>query len=91
MTVERGWETKAACRSAPPGFMYPWDDQVEEVEAAKALCHLCSVRETCLEAALARREPDGIWGGYTFRERKRMIRSRQEHAARVSIDQIALL
>jgi len=34
-----------------------------DVEAAKALCQGCRVRAQCLESALARREPWGVWGG----------------------------
>lgn len=37
------------------------------VEQAKTLCRTaCPVREDCLEGALARREPCGIWGGEFF-------------------------
>jgi len=35
----------------------------EDVEAAKALCQGCRAREVCLEGALERREPWGVWGG----------------------------
>ena len=35
----------------------------EDVEAAKALCRGCRARTTCLEGALERREPWGVWGG----------------------------
>jgi WhiB family redox-sensing transcriptional regulator len=34
-----------------------------DVEAAKALCQGCSARAECLEGALERREPWGVWGG----------------------------
>jgi len=35
----------------------------EDVEAAKALCQGCRAREVCLQGALERREPWGVWGG----------------------------
>ena len=35
----------------------------EDVEAAKALCLECPIREACLAGALERREPWGVWGG----------------------------
>ena len=38
----------------------------DRVEAAKQLCRQCPVREVCLEGALARREPWGVWGGEVF-------------------------
>jgi WhiB family redox-sensing transcriptional regulator len=34
-----------------------------DVEAAKALCQGCRIRVACLEGALERREPWGVWGG----------------------------
>ena len=34
-----------------------------DVEAAKALCVPCPLREACLTGALERREPWGVWGG----------------------------
>ena len=34
-----------------------------DVERAKALCGDCPLRAQCLEGAVARREPWGVWGG----------------------------
>lgn len=36
------------------------------VEAAKALCLPCPLREACLLGALERAEPWGVWGGQLF-------------------------
>lgn len=38
----------------------------EDVEFAKSLCGTCPARATCLQGALARREPWGVWGGELF-------------------------
>lgn len=38
----------------------------EDVETAKALCGGCAARAVCLEGALERREPWGVWGGELF-------------------------
>jgi WhiB family redox-sensing transcriptional regulator len=52
----------------------------EDAGQAKAICAQCPVREACLEYALATRERDGVWGGATERERRRMIRQRRKTA-----------
>jgi WhiB family redox-sensing transcriptional regulator len=54
---------------------YPATD--DEAEGAKAVCDQCPVREACLEHALSVREKDGVWGGCTERERRRILRQRR--------------
>lgn len=41
-------------------------EQPAAVEQAKALCQTCPVQSICLEQALERREPWGVWGGQLF-------------------------
>lgn len=72
------WRQHGACRGVNPDIFYPATD--EEAEPAKAICAVCPVREPCLEYALANRERDGVWGGATERERRRMIRQRRKSA-----------
>jgi WhiB family transcriptional regulator, redox-sensing transcriptional regulator len=55
-------------------------DDEEPCEEAKAVCAGCHVRVACLEHALAQREKQGIWGGATERERRRIIRQRRRTA-----------
>ncbi|MDQ1426677.1 MAG: WhiB family transcriptional regulator, redox-sensing transcriptional regulator [Acidimicrobiaceae bacterium] len=72
------WRQRAACRGVEPEIFYPISE--EEAEEAKAICGACPVQETCLEYALSNRERDGVWGGATERERRRMIRQRRRSA-----------
>lgn len=72
------WRQRAACRGVDPDVFYPATD--EEAEEAKAVCVQCSVRESCLEYALNNRERDGVWGGATERERRRILRQRRKSA-----------
>jgi WhiB family transcriptional regulator, redox-sensing transcriptional regulator len=72
------WRQRAACRGVDPDIFFPVTD--EEAEDAQAICRGCSVREACLEWALSSRERDGVWGGATERERRRMIRQRRRTA-----------
>lgn len=40
-----------------------FSDLPAELEAAKASCRACPLREPCLAGAVDRREPCGVWGG----------------------------
>lgn len=43
-----------------------FSEQLDDIAAAKAFCQACPVRGECLEGAVARREPWGVWGGELF-------------------------
>ena len=72
------WRQHGACRGLDPAIFYPLDD--DEADPAKEVCDQCVVRQACLEHALATREKEGIWGGATERERRRIIRQRRRTA-----------
>ncbi|MGH9279980.1 MAG: WhiB family transcriptional regulator [Acidimicrobiales bacterium] len=77
--MNSSWRQRGACRGLDPDIFYPPTD--DEADAAKAVCVECPVREPCLEFALSTREADGIWGGTTARERRRILRQRRKTAA----------
>ena len=54
------------CHAADPELFF--SSNGEDLATAKFLCGECPVRATCLEAALSRQEPCGIWGGELFAE-----------------------
>lgn len=72
------WRDQARCQGVDPEIFHPADDG--DGAAAKAICELCPVREPCLEFALTTREKDGVWGGRTARERRRLLRQRRKSA-----------
>ena len=72
------WRELGACRGLDPGLFFP--DEDEEATTAKSVCEQCAVRLVCLEHALASREKQGVWGGATERERRRIIRYRRRSA-----------
>ena len=43
-----------------------FSEQIDDIARAKAICAACPVREPCLDGAMARREPWGVWGGQLF-------------------------
>ena len=72
------WRQKAACRGLDPEIFYPASE--DDTEPAKAVCSSCAVRMPCLEYALNNREHDGIWGGASEKERRRIVRQRRKSA-----------
>jgi WhiB family redox-sensing transcriptional regulator len=72
------WRQHAACKGVEPDIFYPASE--EEAEVAKAVCGVCPVRQPCLEYALSSRERDGVWGGATEKERRRILRQRRKSA-----------
>jgi len=78
LRMNLSWRQHAACRGIDPNIFYPASD--DEAEEAKGICAGCPVRQACLEYALANRERDGVWGGATERERRRIVRQRRKTA-----------
>lgn len=66
------WRDDAVCTQVDPTlfFVKPGGS----TRAAKSVCVVCPVREECLEWALESREPFGVWGGLSERERNRLLR-----------------
>jgi WhiB family redox-sensing transcriptional regulator len=79
MTVDVSWRELAACKDEETVLFFgvgddePQKDRLEREAAAIAICRRCPVREKCLHEALVNKE-QGIWGGYTKWERKKMLR-----------------
>jgi len=57
-------EALLPCRANDPELWFA--ELPADVEFAKTLCQACPVRELCLDGALERREPWGVWGGELF-------------------------
>ncbi len=81
------WRTSSACRDEDPELFFPigtTGPAVEQMDAAKRICNICSVREECLEFALATNQDAGIWGGLNEDERRTLRRQRQRQRRRVA-------
>ncbi len=71
---EASWQMNANCLGVDPDLFFP--ERGASTKEAKAVCRSCTVREECLEYALANGEKFGIWGGMSERERRRIRRAR---------------
>ena len=70
-----GWEASALCAQVGAVLFFP--KKGESTAPAKAICRRCEVRAECLEAALARHERYGVWGGLSERERRPLRQARE--------------
>jgi WhiB family redox-sensing transcriptional regulator len=62
--TQRVSDEQLPCRVNDPELFFA--DSPADVEYAKSLCTNCPVRLECLNGALERREPWGVWGGEWF-------------------------
>jgi WhiB family redox-sensing transcriptional regulator len=54
------------CHNSDPELFF--SEKSEEISYAKSLCAGCPVKRECLQGALSRKEPCGVWGGELFEE-----------------------
>jgi len=71
------WSDAAACRTVPGASDLFFSEEVPEIIAAKRICAECPVIAPCLEEALERREPCGVWGGQLFENGQIIHRKRR--------------
>ena len=64
------WQADALCAQTDPEAFFP--EKGGSTRDAKKVCGACTVKEQCLEYALANDERFGIWGGMSERERRRL-------------------
>lgn len=62
------WED-ASCRElGAEAVTLFFSDAIPDINRAKAICLTCPHMVACLEGALTRREPWGVWGGQLFKD-----------------------
>lgn len=71
------WRSDAKCASGSSETVQLFfSEQLDDIARARSFCQDCEVRESCLESALARREPNGVWGGELFANGKVLAQKR---------------
>ncbi|MEM7322545.1 MAG: WhiB family transcriptional regulator [Actinomycetota bacterium] len=60
------WEDLAACRTVANAADMFFSEELSDIVAAKRICAECPVIAPCLEGAIRRAEPCGVWGGQLF-------------------------
>ena len=74
-----GWLFRAACQDEDPELFFPISEVgpgARQVAQAKAVCARCPVREACLSYALDNGLDNGVFGGTTEVERRKLVHTR---------------
>jgi WhiB family redox-sensing transcriptional regulator len=69
---------RPACAGVHPGTFYSYEGEPTAArnareDVAKSICQVCPIQAACLDGALDRREPYGVWGGLTAAERNNVL------------------
>jgi WhiB family redox-sensing transcriptional regulator len=78
VSVDTTWRNHAGCKLADVDLFFPAGAggvSLNDIQAAKAVCQRCQVQDACLQFALETNQQDGIWGGTTEAERRRVRRA----------------
>lgn len=61
------WETDARCRTGEGSNVdLFFSEDLHDIATAKLICAACPALAPCLQGALEREEPTGVWGGQLF-------------------------
>jgi WhiB family transcriptional regulator, redox-sensing transcriptional regulator len=72
------WRDDARCRDTAASLVpLFFSEELQDIAYARTFCKGCPVREPCLEGALARREPWGVWGGELIANGKVLAQKRK--------------
>jgi WhiB family redox-sensing transcriptional regulator len=75
---EQLWWEQALCNDGTGALLdLFFSEQLDDIAAAKTVCGECEMRVTCLQGALARHEPWGVWGGELFFQGKVLAQKRK--------------
>ncbi|MDZ7674496.1 MAG: WhiB family transcriptional regulator [Acidimicrobiales bacterium] len=78
LEVDTSFWTDAACADDDGSLVRLFfSEELADIAAAKRICATCPVMEQCLEGALARKEPLGVWGGQLFQSGRILMAKRR--------------
>ena len=79
---DENWREDAACAGSDTSIFFPAGEDEELNAEAKAVCAECPVADLCLQYALATNQTEGVWGGMTGPERRRLRRRLRDRERR---------
>lgn len=66
------WRDDAGCLGADPELFFPTGSESAKVAKAKVICAGCAVRQQCLDVAIPDASLEGVWGGLSAIERRKL-------------------
>jgi WhiB family redox-sensing transcriptional regulator len=79
------WREAAACLDADGDVsFFPNKEDLGTIVKAKAICAACPVADVCLSWAIETNQGEGIWGGHTPKERRKLRRHWLEETKKAS-------
>jgi WhiB family redox-sensing transcriptional regulator len=78
LATEDAWWAHARCNDGSGRLAELFfSEELQDIARAKHICATCPARIPCLEGALERREPWGVWGGQLFMNGKILTTKRR--------------
>ena len=68
------WRDDASCRGMDISVFFPDESDVAAISNAKNICGGCPVQQDCVAYAVEHNQTDGVWGGTTRQERRKLRR-----------------
>ncbi|GAA2980491.1 WhiB family transcriptional regulator [Actinokineospora diospyrosa] len=75
--ADSGWMADALCAETDPDAFHP--ERANPDGAARRVCQRCDVQAACLAYALATGQSEGVWGGTSPAQRRRMRLAKVVH------------
>jgi WhiB family redox-sensing transcriptional regulator len=79
------WREAAACLEVQNEVnFFPDKEDLVAIVQAKSICAACPVSDICLTWALETNQTEGVWGGHTPKERRKLRRRWLEETQKAS-------
>ncbi len=79
---ERDWREDSSCAGMDSEVFFPPSEDEAAAMPAKEICALCPAQEQCLSYALATNQTEGVWGGMSAGDRRRLRRRMRDQERR---------
>ena len=78
LTGQQAWRADALCATVDGELASTFfSEELQDIATAKRICANCPVMAECLEGAIERHEPYGVWGGQLFLNGKVLMSKRR--------------